>query len=229
MTKKTIKIGELSWIVGNILCAIGNCFAAKSALGLAPIVAPAFVLNAKIPFLTVGFCEYLIQGILLAICCFVIGKFKSKFIATICNIIFYGACFDIFNSLFAFIQPSDLTGRIICAVFGTVVTCFAVALMLRTYIPPSAYEIFVREIAEAKGFDINKTKLTFDASMLALAIVLMFILLGSFKFEFIGVLTVITAFWNSVLIAFFGKLLDKHCDFSPAFPKLYNLLNPESK
>jgi hypothetical protein len=65
--------------------------------------------------------------------------------------------------------------------------------------------------------------------MLALAIVLMFILLGSFKFEFIGVLTVITAFLNSVLIAFFGKLLDKHCDFSPAFPKLYNLLNPESK
>ena len=229
MTKKRIKIGELSWIVGNVLCAIGNCFAAKSALGLAPIVAPAFVLHEKIPFITVGFCEYLIQGILLAICCIVIGKFKGKFIATICNIIFYGACFDILNWLFSPIQPTDLVGRIACAVFGTVVTCFAVALMLRTYIPPSAYEIFVREIAEAKGFDVNKTKLTFDASMLALAIVLMFSLLGSFKLEFIGILTVVTAFSNSLLIAFFGNLLDKHCDFSPAIPKLYQLLNPNSK
>lgn len=229
MNKKIIRIGEASWIVGNILCALGNCFAAKSAFGLAPIVAPAFVLNAKIGFLSVGLCEYVIQGLLLAICCIVIGKFKGKFIATICNIIFYGACFDILNYLLAFIQPENLIGRIVCAAVGTVITCFAVALMLRTYIPPSAYEIFVKEIAEAKSFDINKTKLVFDASMLALAMILMFSLLGKFKFEFIGILTVITAFLNSVLIAFFGKILDKYCDFSPTFPKLYNLLNPKSK
>ena len=229
MDKKINNIGELSWIVGNILCAIGNCFAAKSAFGLAPIVAPAFVINAKFSFLTVGFCEYFIQGILLAICCLVIGKFKGKFIATICNIIFYGACFDIFNLIFAFIQPTDIPSRIICAAVGTVITCFAVAMMLRTYIPPSAYEIFVKEIADAKGFDVNKTKLIFDASMLALAIILMFTLLGGFKMEYIGILTVITAFSNSLLIAFFGKMLDKYCDFSPAFPKLYKMLNPDLK
>ena len=229
MTKKIKKIGEASWIVGNILCAIGNCFAAKSAFGLAPIVAPAFVLNAKISFLTVGFCEYFIQGILLAICCLVIGKFKSKFIATICNILFYGACFDVFNLLFSFIQSTEIMGRIICAVIGTIITCFAVAMMLRTYIPPSAYEIFVKEIAEAKGLDMNKTKLVFDASMLALAIVLMFTLLGNFKFEYIGILTVITAFSNSFLIRFFGKILDRYCDFSPAIPKLYKLLNSDLK
>ena len=229
MKKKINKFGEAAWIVGNILCAIGNCFAAKSAFGLAPIVAPAFVLNAEFGFLTVGFCEYFIQGILLAICCIVIGKFKGKFIATICNIIFYGACFDILNYLLAFIQPNDLLSRILCAVFGTVVTCFAVALMLRTYIPPSAYEIFVKEIAEAKGFDINKTKLIFDASMLGLAIVLMLVFFGELRFEYLGILTVITAFSNSILIAFFGKILDKNVDFSPAMPKLYEILNPKSK
>lgn len=229
MTKKINKIGELSWILGNILCAIGNCFASKSALGLAPIVAPAFVLNAKIPFISVGFCEYLIQGILLTICCIVIGRFKKRFIATICNIIFYGACFDFFNYIFASIQPTDMLDRALCAIVGTVITCFAVAMMLRTYIPPSAYEIFVKEIAIAKGFNVNRTKLIFDASMLALAIVLMFVLLGGFKFEFIGVLTVVTAFTNSILISFFGKVLDKYCDFSPAIPKLYKLLNPDLK
>ena len=230
MTKKIKKIGEASWIVGNVLCAIGNCFAAKSDFGLAPIVAPAFVINAKIPaILTVGFCEYFIQGLLLALCCLIIGKFKGKFIATICNILFYGACFDLFDALFYSIQPTEIIGRILCAVIGTIITCFAVAMMLRTYIPPSSYEIFVKEVAEAKGFDMSKTKLVFDASMLVLAIVLMFTLLGGFKLEFIGVLTVITAFSNSILIGFFGKFLDKYCDFSPAFPKLYKLLNTDSK
>lgn len=229
MTKKTIKLGEASWIMGNLLCALGNCLVSKSAFGLSAIIAPAFILNRKIGFLTVGFCEYIIQGILLVLCCIIIGKFKGKFIATICNIIFYGASFDIVNALLSFMHPSNIASRIIVAIIGTLITGFAVAIMLRTYIPPSIYEIFVKEVAEAKGFNVNKMKLIFDASMLALSLTMMFILLGEFRFDLIGILTVISAFLNSILIAFFGKILDKHLDFSPAIPKLYEILNPETK
>ena len=229
MNKKITKIGEVSWFVGNILCAIGNCLIAKSAFGLSSIIAPAFILNRKIGFLSVGVCEYIIQGILLALCCLIIGKFKGKFIATICNIIFYGACFDIVNYLLGFLQPTDILIRIIVAAIGTLITGFAIALMLRTYIPPSAYEIFVREIAEAKGLNVAKMKLIFDASMLTLTAILMFALLGGFYIDIIGPLTVIAAFLNSFVIGFFGKILDKCCDFSPAIPKLYNLLNPKTK
>ena len=229
MTKKTIKLGEASWIVGNLLCALGNCLVSKSAFGLSAIIAPAFILNRKIGFLTVGFCEYIIQGLLLVLCCIIIGKFKGKFIATICNIIFYGASFDIVNALLSFMHPSNIASRIIVAIIGTLITGFAVAIMLRTYIPPSIYEIFVKEVAEAKGFNVNKMKLIFDASMLALSLTMMFILLGEFRFDLIGILTVISAFLNSILIAFFGKILDKHLDFSPAIPKLYEILNPKTK
>ena len=229
MNKKITKIGEASWIVGNILCAIGNCLVSKSALGLSAIIAPAFILNRKIGFLSVGVCEYIIQGILLALCCIIIGKFKGKFIATICNIIFYGTAFDIINSLFGFVQPASIFSRISVATIGMIITGFAVALMLRTYSPPSIYEIFVKEVSDAKGFNINKLKLIFDASMLALTVILMFILLGEFKIDIIGPLTVIAAFMNSVLISFFGKILDKYCDFSPAIPKLYEILNPKTK
>ena len=229
MTKKTIKLGEASWIIGNLLCALGNCLVSKSAFGLSAIIAPAFILNRKIGFLTVGFCEYIIQGILLVLCCIIIGKFKGKFIATICNIIFYGASFDIVNALLSFMHPFNIASRIIVAIIGTLITSFAVAIMLRTYIPPSIYEIFVKEVAEAKGFNVNKMKLIFDASMLALSLTMMFILLGEFRFDLIGILTVISAFLNSILIAFFGKILDKHLDFSPAIPKLYEILNPETK
>ena len=229
MNIKTLKLGEASWIIGNILCALGNCLVSKSAFGLSAIIAPAFILHEKLDFLTIGFCEYIIQGILLTLCCLIIGKFKPKFIATICNIIFYGAAFDTINALLGFLQPTDIFSRIVLAIIGTVVTAFAVALMLRTYIPPSIYEIFVKEVAEAKGFDIVKTKLVFDASMLGLSFVLMFALLGEFRFDFIGILTVISAFANSILIAFFGKFINKHLNFEPAIPKLYNLLNPKTK
>jgi uncharacterized membrane protein YczE len=224
--KKITKIGEASWVVGNILCAIGNCLVSKSAFGLSAIIAPAFILNRKIGFLSVGVCEYIIQGLLLALCCILIGKFKGKFIATICNILFYGACFDIVNSLLSPIVPDTIISRIAVAAIGTLITGFAIALMLRTYIPPSAYEIFVKEVAEAKGIDLAKMKLIFDGSMLLITIVLMFTLLGGFYIDILGPLTVIAAFLNSVLIKFFGQIIDKYCDFSPAIPKLYNLLNP---
>lgn len=226
--KKINKIGELSWFVGNILCAIGNCLVSKSAFGLSAIIAPAFIMNRKIGFLTVGVCEYIIQGVLLALCCIIIGKFKGKFIATICNILFYGACFDMINLLFSGIVASTILSRIIVTTVGTLVTSFGVALMLRTYIPPAAYEIFVREVAEAKGINLNRMKLAFDASLLVITVVMMFALLGGFYIDILGPLTVIAAFMNSILIGFFGKIIDKYCDFSPAFPKLYKLLNPKT-
>lgn len=229
MNKKINKIGEVSWIVGNVLSAIGNCLVAKSAFGLSAIIAPAFILNKKIGFLSVGVCEYIIQGLLLTLCCILIGKFKGKFIATICNILFYGAAFDLINFALIFIQPASIVGRILCAAFGMLITGLGIALMLRTYIPPAAYEIFVKEVADAKGFDVNKMKLAFDASMLLLTFVLMFLLLGEFCLDIIGPITIIAAFLNSILIGFFGKILDKYCDFSPALPKLYNLLNPKTK
>lgn len=228
MNKKIAKIGEASWVVGNILCAIGNCLVSKSAFGLSAIIAPAFIMHEKIGFLTVGVCEYIIQGILLTLCCILIGKFKGKFIATICNILFYGACFDIVNSLLSSITPVSIVSRILVAAIGTLITGFAIALMLRTYIPPSAYEIFVKEVAESKGIDLSKMKLFFDGSMLAISIAMMLLLLGEFRFDMIGALTIISAFLNSVLIGFFGKIIDRYCDFSPAIPKLYNLLNPNS-
>lgn len=229
MKKKISKVGEISWIVGNVLCAIGNCLVAKSAFGIAAIIAPAFVLNRAFTVLSVGLGEYIIQFILLAICCIVIGKFKGKFIATICNILFYGACFDLIYICLAFIQPAGMFERIVVAVIGTFITSFGVAMMLRTYIPPSAYEIFVKEIADEKNINMNKFKLIFDSSMFFVAIASMLVFMGEFCLDLIGPLTVISAFLNSILIAFFGKILDKYCDFSPAIPKLYNLLNPKSE
>ena len=121
--------------------------------------------------------------------------------------------FDIINALLSFLQPTDILSRIMLAIIGTIITAFAVGLMLRTYIPPSIYEIFVKEVAVAKGFDMVKTKLVFDASMLGLSFVLMFLLLGEFRFDFIGILTVISAFINSILIAFFGKFINKQFNF----------------
>lgn len=229
MKKRIGKVGEVSWIIGNILCAVGNCLAAKSGLGVAAIVAPAFVLNRALSpisgIFSVGVCEYVIQGLLLLLCCLLIGKFKPKFFFTICNIIFYGTCFDLVDMLMSNVVATTLLSQIAVAAIGTVITGLAVAIMLRTYIPPSSYEIFVKEVALAKKIDMSKMKLFFDGSLLVIAIVLMLTLLGGWKWDIIGPLTLITAFLNSVLIGIFGKLLDGAFEFTPAIPKLHAWLD----
>lgn len=229
MKKKIGKVGEVSWVIGNILCAVGNCLTAKSMLGVAAIVGPAFVLSDKLEpissIFSVGICEYMIQGLLLATCCLLIGKFKPKFICTVCNILFYGACFDVVDALMANIIPATLGEKIAVAAVGTVITGLAVAIMLRTYIPPSAYEIFVKEVALSKKIDMSKMKLIFDGTILVIAIVMMLTLLGEWRWDLIGPLTLVSAVMNSVIIGLFGKLLDKIFEFTPAVPKLYNWLD----
>lgn len=232
MKKRIGKVGELAWIVGNIICAFGNCLISRSGLGVSSIIGPAFVLSDYLKSLndifTVGMCEYMIQGLLLTVCCLLIGRFKPKFIFTVCNILFYGACFDVVDVILAGVVPNGIWEQIGVAVLGTLIAGFAVSIMLRTYIPPSAYEIFVKEVAIAKRLDMGKMKLIFDASMLIIAVVMMLVLIGEWRWDLIGVYTLINAVINSVVVAFFGKLLDKVFDFTPAVPRLYNWLESNS-
>ena len=88
----------------------------------------------------------------------------------------------------------------------------------RSYISPEAYEVFVKELSVAKGYKIDKTKIVYDFASLFLSIVLSFVFFGLFRFEGIGIGTVIAAFVNGLLIGFYGKLLDKRFEFKDALP-----------
>ena len=207
--KKIGRVGEIAWIIGNILCALGTCLVSKCGFGVSAIVAPAFTVQKRLvqinEIFTVGVTEYIVQGLLLALCCVLIGKFKPKFFATICNILFYGACYDIWSKILGGgVVVDNIISRIMLAIIGTIITGLAVALMLRTYIPPAAYDIFAKEVALAKKISITKMKLIFDTSLLLLGLIFMFTLLDSVDLAIIGPLTVLSAFAHAPIIAFFG-------------------------
>ena len=73
------------------------------------------------------------------------------------------------------------------------------------------------EIARAFRLDLNKAKQINDIGMLLLSVVLALTLNRSFQGMGIG--TIIITVANAPLIALYGKLLDKYCDFSPRFPR----------
>ena len=103
---------------------------------------------------------------------------------------------------------------------GAVITAIAIALSLRSFMPQQGYDMFVYELSHEKSLKMNKVKWVYDVTSLIVAILLMLVLFKTFDLTLIGIGTLVLTVINTPLIAFFGGLLDKIFDFSPAFPTI---------
>lgn len=227
MQNKKIKhFAEGAWLLGIVFCSLGVSLSAKSGLGVSMIVAPAYVLYLKISqtlsWFTLGMAEYTLQGVLVVLIAIVLRRFKLKYPLCFLTAVIHGFAVDAWRSLIgAEMAQTALEKGLYCA-GGALITAFAIALMLRTYLPQEVYELVVKEIAEKYSFSMNKVKWIFDISSLLLGIVLMLALFKSFSFEMIGIGTLVLTVINTPLITFFGRILDKYVSFDPAFKGFYD-------
>ena len=130
---------------------------------------------------------------------------------------FYGLTLDAFRLLVGTDIADELWLKIVYAVVGALTTELSIALILRSYLPQQAYDFSVKEISVVKGKNLGKVKWIYDVSSLAVAIALMLVFFGEFRFSLIGVGTLVLAFVNAPMISILGKLIDRFVDFSPLF------------
>ena len=224
MEKPVKKFGEAAYVLSLVLCSLGVCLSAKSGLGVSMVVAPTYVLHVYLskfsPFFTFGTMEYIVQTVVVLAIAIIVGKFKLKYPLAIVTSIIYGLMLDGWRLVFGTQAFSELHLQIIFMALGALITAIAIALSLRSFMPQQGYDMFVYEVAHEKNLNINKVKWAYDIISLTLAIGLMLVLFGKFDLSLIGVGTVVLTIINTPLIAFFGSLLDKVFDFSPAFPKV---------
>ena len=224
-SKKITGMGELAYVLGVILCALGVCFSAKSGFGVSMVVAPAYVLHCKIqpflPFFSFGVAEYVLQGGLILLLCPFVGRFKKKFLLSFGTAVFYGVVLDFWRMLFGTEVPNELWSRVFFCGLGGCITAFAIALLLRTYLPQQGYELVVKELSDRYGWAIGRVKWIYDMTSLVVAILLMLLLFGEFSFSMIGAGTLLLTLVNTPLITGFGKLLDHFFVFTPKFPRFH--------
>ena len=225
MDKKIKNFAEGAWVLGIIFCSLGVCLSAKSGLGVSMVIAPAYIIYSKIsqflPWFTLGMAEYSFQGILIILTSVVLKRFKLKYPLSFLTSVIHGLAVDAWRLVIGSEISDALWERGLYCALGAVITAFAIAFMLRTYLPQEVYELVVKEISEKFKFSVNKVKWVYDISSLAFAIVLMFVLFGGFSFEMVGIGTLILTFINTPLIALFGKIVDKFIGFEPLFKSLY--------
>lgn len=226
---KKIKIySEAAYLPAIIIMALSVSMTAAADFGVSMIVAPAYIISLKVPFLTFGQSEYIVQALLFIAFCLAMKRFKPIYLASFVTGLIYGAVLDLWRLIVPGLNPNvtapgsmSLPLRLVLLIGGMVLTSFAVALFFKVYIYPQIYDLFVKGIAEKYKLPITKFKLIYDGASLVLSLVLSLILFGRFKG--IGLGTILMTCCNGFIIGFFGKVLDKFFVFEPAFKKFSKL------
>ena len=216
MQKKTFYT-ELAYVFGIIALALGVALMEKADFGVSMIVAPAYLTYLKVsqflPFFTFGMAEYVLQALLVVRVCVVLRKFRLSFFFSFITAVIYGTILDGFIWLIAPIPAASIAVRFVLYLVGMVTCSLGVSLVFHTYIPPEAYELFVKEISKKIGMNINVFKTIFDCTCMVIGIVMSFAFFGMWHFEGVKLGTVVCAFVNGATIGMFTKLMEARFEF----------------
>lgn len=213
---KKIKIyEEAAFVVGIVVLAFGTMLMAKADFGISMVVAPAYLLSLKLSAVSFGVAEYILQGFLLILLFCVIGKPKLSYCFSFVTALLYGAVLDGFTALFSSAEFTTLTQRLVFYIIGAVCCVFSVTLLLRTYLPPEVYELFVKAASKRFDKDIGKFKIVYDCVSCTLAVAMSFLFFNELRG--VGTGTFICALLNGAAIGFLSKIFDKVFIFEPKF------------
>lgn len=220
MKTKRVFFCELAYVLGIIVLALGTALMERADFGMSMVVAPAYLLHLKIsqyiPVFSFGMAEYSLQAVLLIIMSLSLHRFKPMYLFSLVTAVIYGFTLDAAIMLVDILPLIGLTGRIVCYCFGIMFCVIGISLLFHTYIPPEAYELFVKEISAKFKMDINIVKTLYDCFSCLVAIILSFSFFGLWHFEGVKYGTIICALLNGFLIGRCSKILDFIFDFKDA-------------
>ena len=220
--KKTKFYGELSYLLGLLVLALGTALMEKANFGMSMVVAPAYLIYLKISqtitFFTFGMAEYLLQAALLVLLGLVLRQFKVSFLFSFVTAVLYGNCLDLAMAALHPLLAQSILLRVIFYVVGMVLCSLGVSLLIHTYLAPEAYELFVKKVAEKWKLDFSRCKTVYDCVSCGIAILLSFAFFGLGHFEGVKWGTILCALVNGTLIGGCSRWLEAHFDFPARLP-----------
>jgi len=221
MQKKTF-YSELAYVFGIIALALGVALMEAPNFGVSMIVAPAYLMHLRLveiwPFFSFGMAEYTLQAVLLVITCIVLKRAKLSFLFSFVTAVLYGFILDGFIILMGYVPMVNMAVKLVTYISGMLICSLGVALVFHTYIPPEAYELFVKELSAKFGVRISVFKTCFDLSMMLIGVAMSFAFFGMWYFEGVKLGTVICACVNGFIIGQISKFLEKKFEFRDALP-----------
>ena len=210
---------EAAFAVGLLLLATGTAFMAYGGFGISMVAAPAYVIHLKLsrtlPFFSFGATGYLIEALILLAMVVIIRRFNITFLLSFATAVLYGLLLDGISLFTGLLPENALLIKLFLYPAGVVLCSAAISLILLSYFPPAAHEMFVKEVSASLSIPFSRLKILYDCTALAISIGLSFLFFGTLRG--IGIGTVICAFINGPMIRGFTALFKKHIIFRDAF------------
>ena len=204
---------------GIISLVFGVTFMERADFGLSMVVAPAYVLHRYISTLpgmgwfSFGVAEYTLQLFLVIVLMIVVRKFRISYFFSFVTAVIYGYLLDLVMWLIPTVVSENIALRVVFFVLGEFFCTFGVSLVLHTYIPPEAYELFVSEVSKHFHLPTGRVKWVYDIMSCLAAIAMSFIFFGFGVFVGVKWGTVLCAVINGLIISAMIKWEDKIFDF----------------
>ena len=220
MKKKPILFTEAAYALGIAILALGTALMEKANFGMSMVVAPAYLLHLKfvktLPFFSFGMAEYMLQGVILVLLAILMRRFHRAYLFSFATAVIYGFTLDAVLALAAPLPAGSFALRALWYVLGMVVCSLGVALLFKTYLPPEAYELFVKELSEKSGKPIHVVKTAYDCISCLIAVVMSFAFFGFGRFEGVKLGTILCALINGSIIGAISDWLDRTFDLRDA-------------
>lgn len=214
----------LLFLVGLFINSLGVSLVTKASLGTSPISSIPYVLSLNFPF-TLGNFTIVFSLILIALQIIILRKnFKIENVLQIPVSVMFGYFIDLTMYLLFWGDPQNYFLKIIALLLGCFVLGFGVYIEVVADVVMLPGESFVRAIVQTWNTNFGITKIIFDSSMVIIAGVLSFVILGRLNGLREG--TVVAALSVGFIARLFGEKLEAIKPY--LFPEEYKTENQKA-
>lgn len=214
----------LLFLVGLFINSLGVSLVTKASLGTSPISSIPYVLSLTFPF-TLGNFTIVFSLILIALQIIILRKnFKIENVLQIPVSVMFGYFIDLTMYLLFWVDPQNYFLKIIALLLGCFVLGFGVYIEVVADVVMLPGESFVRAIVQTWNTNFGITKIIFDSSMVIIAGVLSFVILGRLNGLREG--TVVAALSVGFIARLFGEKLEAIKPY--LFPEEYKTENQKA-
>ncbi len=194
-------------VVGLFIAALGVAITKKGELGVSPISSVANVMSLRFTSLSLG------NWLIIWNCVLIVGqililrkKFQLIQLLQIPVSFLFGYFTDFGSWLMSFFDVNAYALSVALVIAGTAALGLGISVSVTANVIMNSGEAFVKAVSDTIGKEFGNVKIAFDASCVALAVVLSLIF---FSFKIVGTRegTLIAAFLTGLCVKMFLKIV----------------------
>jgi len=204
------------WFFGHVLCSAAIALIVRANVGVTAMFSFPYVLNQKLPQLTLGVWSYLLQGVIMLVLIAILRRVKLVYLLSFAVSVGFGYMLDFFHGLFAAL-PDGLWQRVTYFFAGLFIIWIGIGAFMSCGLPLMPYDIFVRDLVVYKGFKLHWFKTAMDLGFVVLTSVLSLLFFAEIRG--VGVGTIASAALIGTGAGFFRGLLTRTFELVPLAPR----------